>query len=87
MSTDANKELQSFHQFIVQQLTGGNSSMSPEEALEAWRILNPSPEQFREDVQAVREALADMEAGDTGTPADEYFMNFRKRHGLDDLRQ
>lgn len=83
MSTDANQELQSFQEFIVQQLNSGDASLSPEEALEAWRLQNRSPEEYAEDVQAVREAIADMEAGDTGRPWGEFDREFRKRHNLD----
>jgi hypothetical protein len=83
MSTDAHHELLSFHQFVGEQLNAGQPCLSPEEALEAWRLQNRSPEEYAEDVQAVREALADMEAGDTGTPAEIYLAEFRKRHNLD----
>jgi hypothetical protein len=83
MSTEAHQELQSFHQFVGEQLNAGESCLSPEEALEAWRLQNRSPEEYAEDVQAVREALADMEDGDTGTPAEIYLAEFRKRHKLD----
>jgi hypothetical protein len=82
MSTDFNQELQSFQEFIVQQLSSGEP-ISPEEALDAWRTQHPSPEQYQEDVAAIREALADMEAGDTGRPFDEFDREFRKRHSLD----
>jgi hypothetical protein len=83
MSTDANYELQSFHQFIGEQLNTGEVPLSPEEALDAWRMQHPSPEQYEEDVEALREALADMEAGDTGRPWEEFDREFRKRHNLD----
>ncbi|HJQ82157.1 MAG TPA: hypothetical protein VJ828_19485 [Lacipirellulaceae bacterium] len=83
MSTDANYELQSFHQFIGEQLSIGHTSLSPEEALELWRLENRSPEEYQADVEAIREALADMEAGDRGTPVEEYLAEFRTRRNLD----
>jgi hypothetical protein len=83
MSTDANYELQSFHQFIGEQLNIGHTSSSPEEALEIWRLQNRSREEFQEDVEAIRQALADMEAGDTGTPVEEFLTEFERRHQLD----
>ena len=82
MSIDANSELQSFHQFVTEQLATGEQPISPEEALDIWRVQHPSPEQYAEDVLAIREALADMEAGDTGVPVEEYLLEFRKRHNL-----
>jgi hypothetical protein len=33
-------------------------------------------------VEAIREALADMDAGDHGTPLEEFDREFRRRHGL-----
>jgi len=83
MSTDANQDLLGFHQFVGEQLRLGAPYSSPEEVLEAWRLRNRSPEEMAEDVQAIREALADMEAGDTGRPFDEFDREFRKRHNLD----
>jgi hypothetical protein len=82
MSVDANNELQSFHQFVTEQLSAGQPPMSPEEALDVWRLHNPSPQQYADDVDAIREALADMKAGDTGTPLGVFRTEFRKRHNL-----
>ena len=84
MSIDANQEFQSFHNFIGQQLGSGMAALSPEEALEAWRLQNRSQDEMEEDVQAVREALADMAGGDLGMPVDEYLAAFRKRHRIDE---
>lgn len=83
MSTEAHHEILSFHQFVAEQIRLGIPYSSPEEILEAWRLQNRSPEEMAEDVLAVREALADMEAGDTGTPVEIYLAEFRKRHHLD----
>jgi hypothetical protein len=83
MSTDTHQELVSFHQFVGEQLNAGQPCLSPEEALEAWRLQNRTPEEMAEDVQAIREALADMDAGDTGTPLETFLTEFRKRHKID----
>jgi hypothetical protein len=83
MSTDAYQELQSFHQFIGAQLNSGGRCLSPEEAVEAWRLENRTAEEYAADVQAIREALEDMDAGDKGIPWDEFDRDFRKRHNLD----
>jgi hypothetical protein len=82
MSTQANYELLSFHQFIGEQLSSGQASLSPEEALEVWRLQNRSPAEYQEDVEAIREALADMDAGDTGVPLEVFRAEFKKRHNL-----
>lgn len=57
--------------------------MSPEEALDIWRMEHPSPQQFADDVQVIREALADIEAGNSGVPLEIFMREFRKRHNLD----
>ena len=82
MSTDSNQDLQSFYQFIGHELSAGKSALTPEEALEVWRLQHPSPEQYADDVQAIREALADLKAGDTGIPLQVFREEFRKRHNL-----
>lgn len=43
---------------------------------------NPNPDDFADAVHALRDALADMEAGDCGVPLDEFDREFRRRHGL-----
>jgi len=83
MSTDAYNDLQGFHQFIGQQLESGQVPLSPDEALEAWRLQHRSPEEYAEDVEAIREALADIEAGEVGVPWETFNAEFRKRHNLD----
>ena len=37
-------------------------------------------------VQALREAIADMEAGDTGVPLDQFDQEFRARHKMGRMR-
>jgi len=82
MSTDAHDELLNFHEFVSEHLNSGQPCYSPEEALDAWRLQNRTPEEYAEDLEAIREALADMDAGDTGTPWEEFDREFRKRHNL-----
>jgi hypothetical protein len=82
MSTDVNHELINFHQFVAQQLNIGEV-LSPEEALDAWRMQHPCLQQHMDDVLALREAIADLEARDTGIPLDRFRAEFRQRHGLD----
>jgi hypothetical protein len=78
MSTDAASELQSFQRYIAEIVSRGGADASPEEALDEWRALHPSDD----DVFAVREALDDMKAGDTGVSLHEFDNQFRSRHGL-----
>ncbi len=82
MFADARQELLSFHNFVAEQLKAGDSCLSPAEALELWRLQNRTPEEFEADVQAIREALGDFDAGEVGTPVDVFVEEFRKRHGI-----
>lgn len=78
MSGSVDSELSSFHRFISEQLNVGRGDVSPEEALDLWRMQHPDDEA----VLAVQEALEDMEVGDEGMPLEEFDRDFRQRHGL-----
>jgi hypothetical protein len=57
--------------------------LSPEEALELWRTEHPANDEFGDSVAALREALADMAAGDEGVPFADFDREFRMRRNLD----
>jgi hypothetical protein len=80
--TDSSNDLAGFHQYIGERLKEGGDTLSPEEALDIWRHEHPLPEDYEETVEALREALADMEAGDVGIPLEEFDAEFRARHNL-----
>jgi hypothetical protein len=72
-------ELAEFHRFLSEKITNGGCSLSPEEVLDEWRADHPSSEEFAASVVAVRQALADMDRGDLGRPADEVIAEIRRR--------
>jgi len=75
MTTVESTQLQSFHRFIARKLEMGiGDSLSPEEALAQWRAE-------QETLTAIREGLADVEAGRTKSLA-EFDRDFRQRHNL-----
>lgn len=78
MSGSFDTELNSFHRFISEQLSVGRSDVSPEEALQLWRMDHPD----EETVLAVQEALQDMENGDEGVSLVEFDHTFRQRYEL-----
>jgi hypothetical protein len=80
MATDGKDELIAFHRFLGNELASGAETLPPEEYLELWRAQNPRNDQLREDVEAVQQALADMEAGDTGKSLKEFCSRFRERN-------
>ena len=79
---DAISELSQFHEFLGEQLANGGSQLSPEEALDVWRTAHPSAEAGANDYEAVRQALAAMDAGDTGIAFEEFDRRFRAKHEL-----
>jgi hypothetical protein len=81
MTIDPAAELARFQEFIAHHLAKGEV-IAPEEALDLWRLENPNPDDFDDTVQALREALEDMAAGDCGVPLEEFDRDFRRRHGL-----
>lgn len=82
MSGGLDSELSNFHRFISEQLSVGHNNVSPEEALDLWRLQHPVADADDEDLSAVQEALTDMESGDEGVPLQEFDREFRGRHGL-----
>jgi hypothetical protein len=84
MPTDTSDELREFHRFLTNKLSADGIDLSPEEALDEWRRLNPQTQASDENVAAIREALDDVAAGDRGIPFDEFDRDFRKRHSAHD---
>lgn len=79
MSTEIFGELESFRRFLEEQIESGNANLSPEESLQLWRA------QRRErdgSVSAVKEALAEMEAGVAGKPLQQFTNEFRLRNKI-----
>jgi hypothetical protein len=83
MSTHNQGELASFHQFVAIKLSESKVDLSPEEALDLWRAEHPPHEHDDiDDVTAVKEALADMAAGDAGVSLEDFDRQFRIEFGL-----
>ena len=82
VTASISNELEEFHRFVAEKLAQGERNLTPESAVDQWRDLHPCSEGLAEDVAAVREAIADMAAGDTGIPLEEFDRQFRERHNL-----
>ncbi len=82
MATGTQDELSNFHAFLSRKLASGATQLSPEEALDLWRVEHPDADDYSGNVAALREALADMEAGDQGLPLDQFDRKFRQRHSI-----
>ena len=62
-------QIQSFHDFASAQIANGGAALSMDELYSLWRNKNPTREELLASVDAVKAAIVDMEAGDTGEPA------------------
>ena len=82
MSVQQSSELVRFHEFIAAKLGNGQADISPEEALYDWRAENPTREEYAASVAAIRESLADMEAGDCGRPAADVMADLRRKYNI-----
>lgn len=85
--TTSTTELGRFHDYISGLLARGNVSLLPEDALDSWRLDHPlddfdETDDGLDDVQAVKEALADLDAGDPGRPVDEVLDEISREFGL-----
>jgi hypothetical protein len=65
----------------VGQVLSSTPDLTPEEAIDLWRASHPQDD-FEETVLALKEAIAELEAGEKGQPADEFLREFRAQRGL-----
>lgn len=79
MPANIENELASFHKFLAERLKEDEVDLSPEEALDLWRVEHPSPRERAETVMALREVLQDMDGGDKGVPFEEFDREFQQR--------
>jgi len=82
MNPQPSSDLGDFFRFVGEKVHNGGASLSPEEVLDEWRILNPDPAAAQEDIAAIQEAIDDMENGDTGIPFAEFDRSFRASRRL-----
>ena len=75
MNSPSQSTLESFHQFITEKLQSDvDAQMSPEQALALWR-------ERQETIGAIREGLADVEAGRT-KPLEQFLRDFEAARGI-----
>ena len=81
MAIDRVNDLFAFKSFIEEKLANGGASLTLDEALARWEYENQTAEERSAEVDAVREALDDMRAGDSGTPA-QFLADLRRKYQL-----
>ena len=69
MAVELRNNLESFHQFVGEQLENGGATLSPEQVLAMWR-------ERLETIESVRRGLEDVEAGRT-KPAEQVIEQLR----------
>jgi hypothetical protein len=82
MATPAPSELLDFGQLVLNLVAAGEAGLSPEQALHRWKLENLSPHERDEDIAAIEEALADMAAGDRGTPVNDFLQQLDAKLGI-----
>lgn len=81
MATDRFNDLRAFRDFADHKLARGEDDLTLDEALELWETENQNDDRAA-TVQAVREALDDMRAGDVGVPVSEAIAELRRKYRL-----
>jgi len=81
MATDRSNDLRAFTSFVEQQLSNGGAHLTLDDALTLWECENQSDQERDETLQAIRQGLADVEAGRV-RPAREAITELRRKHNL-----
>jgi hypothetical protein len=71
-----------FRDFLDAKLSDVGDALTLDEALGLWDLENAEEEEQAATVEAIREALDDMRAGDTGVPAREFVAEIRRKYNL-----
>jgi hypothetical protein len=74
-------DLHAFKDFIDDQL-GGATVPTDDKVIARWDSENETAEDTGATVEALREALADIDAGETGIPVHEALLELRRKHQL-----
>lgn len=72
-------ELESFRQFLDDQIASGHADLSPEESLQLWQ---QSRKELTASVAAVRRAITGLDAGEQGQPLREFISEFRQQQNI-----
>lgn len=79
MATDSTSDSHAFYDYLGSRLQDGRAEESPEALVQEWRMQQG---EFEATEAALREAIADMEAGDNGRPLNEVAEEIRRKHGF-----
>jgi len=74
------EEIESFHQFALQQLNGDCAELSVADLAGLWQTRNLPESELTESVAAIKASLQDLHNGDLGRPAEEVIAELRARY-------
>lgn len=82
MTSQTPEDLRLFHEFIGRKLAeDGPEALTPEEALELWRLENPTSEELAANLEAIRQGLDDLKAGRVH-PARDTLADMRQKYRI-----
>jgi predicted transcriptional regulator len=81
MATERSNDLRAFKSFVEEKLSSAGDSLTLDEALTHWEYENQTDEQREVTLQAIRQGLADVEAGRV-RPFEDFDHEFRQKRGL-----
>ena len=81
MATDRANDVHAFKNFIDEQLAAV-AVPTVDEVLARWDSENETAEERAATLQALKEALADMDAGETGIPVQAALAELRRKYHL-----
>lgn len=84
MATDRGNDLRAFTSFANEKLSNGEAILTLDDALCLWDYENQTDAEREAAVQAIRQGLADVEAGRVW-PAREAIADLRRKYNLPEL--
>jgi hypothetical protein len=81
MAIERIDDVKAFRSFLDEKLSNGGVGLTLDEALGLWEYENATEEQREETLKAIRQGLADVEAGRI-KPFEDFDREFRQKHGL-----
>lgn len=76
------EQINSFHQFATSQIENGGGNLSMDELYTIWRSKHPTTAELQDSVAAIKESLAELDAGYEGRPARQALRETCERLGL-----
>ena len=81
MATERVNDLRAFKTFVDEKLSDSEASLTLDDALSYWEYENQTEEEREATLRAVRQGLADADAGRVRS-IDDFDREFRQKHGL-----